>query len=108
MLHSVLLALRRPEHSALHEELGCGRLFEHVVVVAEGVVEHAAKKGPAAVLARLPGEERAPRCLLLAALLMIAYILLDALSCLLAALLLLFLALAGRGRAAESGERELF
>lgn len=66
------------------------------------------KKGPAAVLARLPGEERAPRCLLLAALLMIAYILLDALSCLLAALLLLFLALAGRGRAAESGERELF
>lgn len=68
----------------------------------------AAKKGPAAVLARLPGEERAPRCLLLAALLMIAYILLDARSCLLAALLLLFLALAGRGRAAESGERELF
>ena len=68
----------------------------------------AAKKGPAAVLARLPGEERAPRCLLAAALLMIAYILLDALSCLLAALLLLILALAGRGRAAESGERELF
>ena len=51
---------------------------------------------------------RAPRCLLLAALLMIAYILLDALSCLLAALLLLFLALAVRGRAVESGERELF
>ena len=47
-------------------------------------------------------------CLLVAALLMIAYILLDALSCLLAALLLLFLALAGRGRAVESGERELF
>ena len=76
--------------------------------IPQNAMRRAPRQKKAAVLARLPGEERAPRCLLLAALLMIAYILLDALSCLLAALLLLFLALAGRGRAAESGERELF
>lgn len=69
---------------------------------------HRAKKGAAAVLARLPGKERAPRCLLLAALFLTVYILLDLQSCVFAALLLLFFALAGRERPEASRGRELF
>ena len=42
MLFGILLAFRRPEHSALHQYPRFGRLVEDVVVMTEGRVEHPA------------------------------------------------------------------